>query len=138
VKQTSADREFARMFGEKLRPHYTRLVEKEGATMSAVQFAGLLGVSHGPLPKYLDGKSMPSLRTLVRAYDEFGIVVPYEGRSIAHLLRSTRGRKRKASADQLTPPLTITAEEPSVALEVAKKTAVGIKLELRFRKSSSR
>jgi len=77
---------------------------------------------------------MPSLRTVVLAFREFGISVPYSGVETLALL-SRKGRRRKGVSElQMDLPLTIEAPQGEIDIVVKKKTAQRFRLQLRVRK----
>jgi transcriptional regulator with XRE-family HTH domain len=133
MKQTIADRQYASLFGAALVPHYERLVQNGNETPKG--FAQSLGVTTGALQKYLKGASMPSLRTVIRAYDAFGVLVPYEGRELANFAKRSRKRQKLAVEYQLDLPLTVACSTADITCKVAKKNADGFRLNLQIRKA---
>src|SRR5436309_11523979 len=89
MKQTPENRRFASLFAEALRPHVSAELLK-GESMSKI--GGKLGVTGPGLQRYLDGGTVPSLRTIVLAYVVYKISVPYEGIEIGG---QAKGRRRK-------------------------------------------
>jgi transcriptional regulator with XRE-family HTH domain len=131
MKRTPEDQQFGEKFARMLRPLYERAISA-GQTERA--FAQRLGVDRGGLQRYLKKHATPSLRTLVFAYREFGIVVPYGSASTEPLV-SRRGRsKRQVSDLQMNLPLTIEAPDGEINLVIKKKSAQRYRLELNVRK----
>lgn len=114
MKQTPEDRRFAGLFAEALRPHVSADLGK-GESMAKI--GAKLGVTGPGLQRYLDGNTVPSLRTIVHAYLEYKISVPYEGVEIARKA-GTRRTKSKEAVEQLFLPFEITAPTPDDRLEL--------------------
>jgi hypothetical protein len=114
MKQTAQDRQFASLFAEALRPHVSAELLK-GESMSKI--GGKLGVTGPGLQRYLDGDTVPSLRTIVLAYLVYKISVPYEGVEIA---KNCKGRRRKQTdaSRQLFLPFEITVPRPNKHMEL--------------------
>src|SRR5712672_1181730 len=94
MKQTPEDLRFAGDFAEALRPH----VDIERSRGHALrEIAEWLGVTEPALKKYLGGRTTPCLRTVVLAYDRYGVSVPYSGVSFAGG-RPGKRRGRKQSS----------------------------------------
>jgi hypothetical protein len=96
MKQTPEDLRFAGDFAEALRPHVDG-ERKRGHALKVI--AGWLGVTEPALKKYLGGRTTPCLRTVVLAYDRYGVSVPYSGVSFAG--GGTRKRRGKKQSDPL-------------------------------------
>jgi transcriptional regulator with XRE-family HTH domain len=129
MKRTEDDQQFGAEFAKRLRPFYERALS-EGETEK--EFARRLGVDRGGLQKYLRSGAMPSFRTIVQAYREFGIAIPYAGVEPATLLSGTSKRHRKRiSGLQMNLPLTIEAPEGTISVVIKKKTPQRIRLQLR-------
>jgi hypothetical protein len=73
---------------------------------------------------------MPSFRTIVLAYREFGIAIPYASTESAVLV-SGRGKRRKTSELQMDLPLTIEAPQGEINVIIKKKSPQRIRLQLR-------
>jgi transcriptional regulator with XRE-family HTH domain len=97
MKQTPEDLRFAGDFAEALRPH---IAEEKERGRSLKQIAERLGVTEPALKKYLGGKTTPCLRTVVLAYDRYGVSVPYSGVSFAG---SVRGKRRRGQTRNSSP-----------------------------------
>ncbi len=97
MKQTPEDLRFAGDFADALRPHIA--AEKRNGH-SLKQIAEKLGVTEPALKKYLGGRTTPCLRTVVLAYDRYGVSVPYSGVSFAGNVRGKRKRQAQSSSLQ--------------------------------------
>jgi transcriptional regulator with XRE-family HTH domain len=118
MKQTPEDLRFAGDFAEALRPHVAEETEK-GRTLK--QIAEGLGVTEPALKKYLGGRTTPCLRTVVLAYDKYGVSVPYSGVSFTGGLHGGRRRGRTRSSNplqQLFLPFEIQTPGPEDRLEL--------------------
>jgi transcriptional regulator with XRE-family HTH domain len=132
MKRTPDDQQFGEEFARKLQPHYDRAL---AAGETEKVFARRLGVDRGGLQRYLKKHATPSLRTIVCAYREFGIVIPYAGTVTAPLV-VPRGRRRRYSSDlQMTLPLTIEAPEGEIDIVIKKKNAQSYRLQVQVRKT---
>ena len=128
MKRTEEDQQFGAEFAKRLRPFYERALA-DGQTEK--EFARRLGVDRGGLQRYLRTSAMPSFRTIVLAYKEFGIIIPYAGTE-AELLVSRRGRlRRKPSELQMDLPLTIEAPNGEIDVVIKRKSPSRIRLRLR-------
>jgi len=94
MKQTPEDLRFAGDFAEALRPHVAN-GRKRGRALK--QIAEELGVTEPALKKYLSGRTTPCLRTVVLAYDRYGVSVPYSGVSFAGGGPHKRRRRKQSS-----------------------------------------
>lgn len=74
---------------------------------------------------------MPSFRTIVLAYREFGIVVPYATTDPGPLVSGKARRRRKASGIQMDLPLTIEAPSGEINVIIKRKTPHRIRLQVR-------
>lgn len=106
-RQSAEDRRFAALFAEALRPHVSRAIVK-GESMAKI--GAKLGVTGPGLQKYLDGGTVPSIGTVVRAYLQYGVSVPYAGVAFGEPRRSTR--RRNVAEQQLFLPFEITSPIP--------------------------
>ena len=114
-------------FAKRLKPLYERAIA-EGQTEK--EFARRLGVDRGGLQRYLRIGAMPSFRTIVRAYREFGIVIPYAGIESVPLV-TRRGKRRRVSELQMDLPLTIEAPQGEISVVIKKSGPQRIRLQLR-------
>jgi transcriptional regulator with XRE-family HTH domain len=131
MKRTEEDRVFGTEFAKRLRPFYEKAL---AAGETEKQFAERLGVDRGGLHRYLLKNAMPGLRTVVLAFREFGIAIPYSGVETQSLV-SRRGKRRKGVSQlQMDLPLTIEAPHGEIDIVVKKKTAQRFRLQLRVRK----
>src|SRR5258708_37986552 len=111
MKRTDEDQECGAEFAKRLRPFYQKALA-EGRTET--EFARRLGIDRGGLQRYLRTSAMPSFCTIVRAYREFGIVIPYAGTDSLALISGRGKRRRKASELQMNLPLTIEAPQGEI------------------------
>ena len=132
MKRTAEDQQFGEDFSNALRPFYLQALDS-GETEKA--FARRLGVDRGGLQRYLRKNAMPSLRTVVMAYREFGIVVPYAGLSTSGLVARHGRRRRRISELQMDLPLTIEAPSGEIDVVIKKKAPQRFRLQLRVRKT---
>jgi transcriptional regulator with XRE-family HTH domain len=128
MKRTQDDQQFGAEFAKRLRPFYDKALA-EGQTEK--EFARRLGVDRGGLQRYLKINAMPSFRTIVHAYREFGIAIPYANAESTSLV-AARGRRRpKTSEFQMELPLIIEAPHGEISVVIKKKTAQRVRLQLR-------
>ena len=131
MKRTEEDQQFGHEFAKRLQPLYDEALA-DGETEKA--FARRLGVDRGGLQRYLQKHAMPSHRTVVLAYREFGIAIPYAGIE-THALISRKSKRQKGVSElQMDLPLTIEAPHGEIDIVVKKKTAQRFRLQLRVRK----
>lgn len=118
MKQTREDLRFAGDFAQALRPH---IAEEKRKGNSLKKIAEGLGVTEPALKKYLGGQTTPCLRTVVLAYDRYGLSVPYSGVSFVGAAGSKRrrGRKQSSPLQQLLLPFEI--QTPSTDDRLALK-----------------
>ncbi len=124
------DFRFIEQFSQKLKKEYDKF------TGSNADFARKLDVSRAALQKYLDGKAIPGIRTLVLAYENLGISVSY-GKFDAKKLCS-RGKKNRASAEgQMLLPFAIESLKPeNLEIEFTEKKPNRIAMSVRIRFAS--
>ena len=128
MKRTEEDRQFGVEFAKRLKPLYNRALAN-GETEK--EFAKRLGVDRGGLQRYLKAHAMPSFRTIVLAYREFRIVIPYAGTDSVRLVSGRSKRRRNVSKLQMDLPLTIETREGEIDVVVKKKTPQRVRLQLR-------
>jgi transcriptional regulator with XRE-family HTH domain len=128
MKRTQDDQQFGAEFAKRLRPFYDKALA-EGQTEK--EFARRLGVDRGGLQRYLRTDAMPSFRTIVRAYREFRIAIPYANTESTSLVAGRGRRRLKTSELQMELPLTIEAPHGEISVVIKKKTAQRIRLQLR-------
>jgi transcriptional regulator with XRE-family HTH domain len=128
MKRTQDDQQFGAEFAKRLRPLYDKALA-EGQTEK--EFARRLGVDRGGLQRYLRTNAMPSFRTIVRAYQEFGIAIPYANTESTSLVARRGKRRLKTSELQMVLPLTIEAPHCEISVVIKKKTAQRVRLQLR-------
>ncbi|MGH9537852.1 MAG: hypothetical protein ACRD3H_08005 [Terriglobales bacterium] len=73
---------------------------------------------------------MPSFRTIVLAFREFGIAIPYAGAD-SKMLVSRKGKFRRSSELQMNLPLTIEAPQGEISVVIKKQSAQRVRLQLR-------
>lgn len=101
MKRTEEDQQFGAEFAKRLRPFYEKALA-DGQTEK--EFARRLGVDRGGLQRYLRTSAMPSFRTIVLAYREFGITIPYASTESGPLISGRGKRRRKSSELQMDSP----------------------------------
>jgi transcriptional regulator with XRE-family HTH domain len=128
MKRTDEDQQFGAEFAKRLRPFYDKALA-EGQTEKT--FARRLGVDRGGLQRYLRTGAMPSFRTIVLAYREFGITIPYAGTGSEALVSGRAKRRRRTSDLQMDLPLTIEAPHGEINVVIKRKSPQRIRLQLR-------
>ncbi len=131
MKRTEEDRQFGAEFARRLRPFYEKALA-DGQTER--EFARRLGVDRGGLQRYLRTSAMPSFRTIVLAYREFGIAIPYASTDSASLVSGRGKRRRKTSVLQMDLPLTIEAPQGEINVLIKRRSPQRIRLQLRASK----
>ena len=132
MKRTEEDQQFGTEFAKRLQVFYERAI---GAGETEKTFARRLGVDRGGLQRYLKKHAAPSLRTVVLAFREFGISIPYAGVQTTRLV-STKSRKRRGTSDlQMDLPLTIEAPQGEITVVVKKKSAQRYRLQVHIKKT---
>jgi transcriptional regulator with XRE-family HTH domain len=128
MKRTDEDQQFGAEFAKRLKPFYERALA-DGQTEK--KFARRLGVDRGGLQRYLRTGAMPGFRTIVLAYREFGIAIPYASTESGPLVSGRGKRRRKTSDLQMNLPLTIEAPQGTIDVVVKRKSPQRIRLQLR-------
>lgn len=128
MKRTEDDQQFGVEFAKRLRPLYQRALA-DGQTEK--EFARRLGVDRGGLQRYLRTGAMPSFRTVVLAYREFGIAIPYASTESVPLVSGRGKRRQKTSELQMDLPLTIEAPQGEINVVIKRKSPQRIRLQLR-------
>ena len=131
MKRTEEDQQFGYEFAKRLKSFYDAALT-EGVTEKA--FARRIGVDRGGLQRYLQKHAMPSHRTIVLAYREFGIAIPYAGIETRTLISSKGKKRRQFSELQMTLPLTIEAPQGEIDVQIKKRTSQRFRLQLQVRK----
>src|SRR5438094_319858 len=108
MKRTEQDDQFGIEFARQLRPFYDEAMAA-GETEKA--FAKRLGVDRGGLQRYLKKHATPGLRTVVLAFHEFGIIIPYADIDTRPLISRKARRRSRGSELQMELPLTIEAPQ---------------------------
>jgi transcriptional regulator with XRE-family HTH domain len=128
MKRTDEDQQFGAEFAKRLRPFYKRALA-DGQTEK--EFARRLGVDRGGLQRYLRTNAMPSFRTIVLAYRELGIAIPYASTESVALV-SGRGKRRRTTSElQMDLPLTIEAPQGEISVVIKRKSPQRVRLQLR-------
>lgn len=128
MKRTDEDQQFGAEFAKRLRPFYEKALANGQAEK---EFARRLGVDRGGLQRYLRTNAMPSFRTIVLAYREFGIAIPYANTESATLVSGRAKRRRRTSELQMDLPLTIEAPHGEISVVIKRKSPQRIRLQLR-------
>lgn len=103
-ERTADDDAFVRQFAPALKRVYRG--EKE-VGMTDQEFAESIGVERPQLNRILDGESMPSVRTVAFAHQEYKIAIPYSRVSMRGALPTKRGKQKPAPTSQMVLPFTI-------------------------------
>jgi transcriptional regulator with XRE-family HTH domain len=115
AERTTDDDAFVAQFAPALKRAYQTAKEK-GITDQT--FAESIGVERPQLNRYLDGESMPSVRTVAFAHREYGIAIPYNRVSLQGALPK-RGRKKKPEPmTQMVLPFTIQAQKSAAKVDL--------------------
>jgi transcriptional regulator with XRE-family HTH domain len=117
-ERTADDDAFVARFAPALKRAYKK-AKAEG--MTDQDFAESIGVERPQLNRYLDGDSMPSVRTVAFAHRKYGIAVPYRRMSLQDALPKTGPKQKPAPLTQMVLPFTIQAEKTAAR--------VGLKLD---------
>jgi transcriptional regulator with XRE-family HTH domain len=128
MKRTDEDQQYGAEFAKRLRPFYEKALA-DGKTEK--EFARRLGVDRGGLQRYLRTGAMPGFRTIVLAYRELGVAIPYAGTESAPLVSGRGKRRRKTSELQMDLPLTIEAPQGEITVVIKRKSPQRIRLQLR-------
>lgn len=128
MKRTEEDEQFGAEFAKRLRPFYEKAL---AGGQTEKEFARRLGVDRGGLQRYLRIGAMPGFGTIVLAYREFGVAIPYAGTDSISLVSGRSKRRRKTSELQMDLPLTIEAPQGEIQVVIRKKSPQRIKLQLR-------
>ena len=132
MKRTEEDQQFGMEFAKRLQTFYDQAIAK-GVTEKA--FARRLGVDRGGLQRYLKKHAVPSLRTAILAFREFGICVPYAGIDMLSLVSGKGRRRQGVSGLQMDLPLTIEAPQGEIDIVIKKKSAQRYRLQLHVRRT---
>ena len=128
MKRTEEDQQYGAEFAKRLRPLYDKAL---AAGQTEKEFAKRLGVDRGGLQRYLRTSAMPSFRTVVLAYREFGIAIPYASTESVSLVSGRGKRRRTTSGLQMDLPLTIEAPHGEISVVIKRKSPQRIRLQLR-------
>ena len=114
AERTTDDDAFVEQFAPALKRAYQKAKEK-GVTDQT--FAESIGVERPQLNRYLDGESMPSVRTVAFAHREYGIAIPYNRVSLQHALPKG-GRRNMQLVTEMVLPFTIQAEKAAAKVDL--------------------
>lgn len=118
MKRTPEDDVFLEQFASQLRSFYDKATA-DGVTDE--NFAVTLGISRAALKKYLSGTAMPCLRSVVLAYTQYGLLVPYLG---VPLFTGRKRQLKRAAVQQLELPFEIRAlSQSQVDMKLESKGA---------------
>jgi transcriptional regulator with XRE-family HTH domain len=110
MKRTPEDDAFAAEFGRELNLSYAA---SKSAGVTDQAFAKSIGVERAQLEKYLRGEAMPSVRTVVLAYRQYGIAITYERiPTTGALPKGSRRKRQSRETAQFLLPFTIRSEGP--------------------------
>jgi transcriptional regulator with XRE-family HTH domain len=115
MKRTIDDDAFVAQFADELRRNYD-LAKKQG--VSDQVFAESIGVERPQLDRYLDGKAMPSVRTVAFAFQKYQIAIPYRRISLQRALPKSRRKKLPPPPIQMVLPFTIQTEKAGARVDV--------------------
>lgn len=74
---------------------------------------------------------MPSFRTIVLAYRQFGITIPYANIESTRLVAARSRTRGEATGLQMDLPLTIEAPQGAISVVIKKETAQRVRLQVR-------
>ena len=115
AQRTADDDAFVKQFAPALKRAYEK--EKAKGTTDQ-QFAASIGVERPQLNRYLDGESMPSVRTVAFAHRKYQIAIPYDRVSLQGALpKKSRGQKAGPPV-QMVLPFTIQTEKASARVDL--------------------
>ena len=128
-KRAADDDAFVVRFALELKRKYQ---EAKRAGKSDQVFAESIGVERASLDRYLNGESMPSVRTVAFAYREYGIAIPYKRVSLQDALPK-RGRKRNREAlAQMVLPFIVQTEKAGTRVDLKLDSASDRKFAFRL------
>jgi len=103
-ERTVDDDAFVKQFALALKHAYEK---KKNEGMTDQDFAESIGVERPQLNRYLDGESMPSVRTVAFAHREYQIAIPYNRVSLQTAIPKTGRKNKPEPATQMVLPFTI-------------------------------
>jgi transcriptional regulator with XRE-family HTH domain len=115
AERTTDDDAFVARFAPALKRAY-RKEKGKGATDQV--FAESIGVERPQLNRYLDGESMPSVRTVAFAHKKYGIAIPYNRISLQDALPKRNRKKKPEPLTQMVLPFTIQAEKAAARVDL--------------------
>src|SRR5271168_3100582 len=130
MKRTPDDDAFVTQFASESRKRY-ELAKNLGMTDQA--FAESIGVERPQLDRYLDGKAMPSVRTVAFAFQKYQIAIPYRRISLQRAVPKTGPRRKpSSSSSQMVFPFTIQTEKAASRVDVKLSPVSARKFVLRL------
>ncbi len=98
------------------------------------EFAQKLDVSRPALLKYLDGTTMPGLRTVVLAHKNLDLHIRYGDFDVKQIVGKGRRRARSPEAQMLLPFAIQSLRQEDVEIEIGekKKNAIDLSVRIRF------
>ena len=114
-KRTADDDAFVERFASELRREYEKA--KRGG-MSDQVFAESIGVERASLDRYLNGESMPSVRTVAFAYRGHRIAIPYQQVSLQAALPRASRKKRPEPPSQMVLPFVVETEKAGTRVDI--------------------
>jgi transcriptional regulator with XRE-family HTH domain len=127
--RTADDDDFVERFASQLRVEYDK-AKKRG--MSDQAFAESIGVERPSLDRYLNGESMPSVRTVAFAYREYGIAVPYHEVSLQDAVPRTGRKKKTLPAGQMVFPFIVQTEKAGTRFDLKLDSVSATKFAFRL------
>ena len=115
MKRTVDDDAFVAQFAPALKRAYQKAKEEE---MTDQAFAESIGVERAQLDRYLNGESMPSVRTVAFAYRGYGIAIPYNRISLQGAFPKRARRNKSEPLAQMVLPFTIQAEKAAARVDL--------------------
>jgi transcriptional regulator with XRE-family HTH domain len=115
MKRTREDDAFIAEFVPKLKRAYE---SAKARGISDQKFAESIGVERAQLDRYLDQQSMPSVRTVILAYEKYHIAVPYRRISLRRALPKKARKETSDTFKQIVLPFTIETEKATARVDV--------------------
>jgi transcriptional regulator with XRE-family HTH domain len=128
-ERTTDDDAFVAQFAPALKRAYEKA---KAERMTDQVFAESIGVERPQLNRYLDGESMPSVRTVAFAHQRYGIAIPYNRISLQDALPRRGRKKRSEPPAQMVFPFTIETEKAGDRVELKLDPVSARKFSLRL------
>jgi transcriptional regulator with XRE-family HTH domain len=129
AERTADDDAFVTQFAPALKRAYEREKTKG---MTDQEFAESIGVERPQLNRYLDGESMPSVRTVAFAHREYQIAIPYDRVSLQGALPKRGRRKKPEPPVQMVLPFTIQTAKAAARVDLKLDSASARKFAFRL------